>query len=78
MLYVVTRGNHYFIVQVFFKKLKNSPAALPTNVSSLKVNELQAANSSVQKISEQKSASDRSGKCNNYTAEERAMIGLSH
>ena len=55
--------------------VKNPPAALPTKVSSLSVNELQAANSSVQKIIERRSVPNRCGKYNHYTAEERAMIG---
>ena len=50
--------------------VKNPPAPLPTKVPSLSVSEFQAANSSVQKIIEQKSISDRRGKYNHYTAEE--------
>ena len=54
--------------------MKNQPAALPTKFSSLSINELQAANSSIQIIIKQKSVSDKLGKYSHYMAKERAMI----
>ena len=45
-VYVITRGNHKLEMTLLkYLSVKNPPAALPTKVSSLSVNELQAANS---------------------------------
>ena len=55
--------------------VKNKPAALPSKVSFLSIDELQAVNSSVQKIIKEKFASNRCRKYNHCTAEERAMLG---
>ena len=54
---------------------KNPFTSLPTEVASLSAHELQAANTGVQKVIDQKLVFDKRGKYNKYTPEERAMIG---